>query len=161
MDRLWSPWRYRYVSQAAQDDTCIFCEALKAANDPATLILYRGRHNFIILNRYPYTTGHVMIAPYEHIPDLAGAGQEVLGEMMALCQRVEKALAELYKPEGYNLGMNLGRCAGAGVLGHLHLHLLPRWAGDTSFMTTVAETRLEPEELSTTYAKLKPYFQDS
>jgi len=161
MDRLWSPWRYRYVSQVAQDDTCIFCEALKAANDRETLILYRGQHNFIILNRYPYTTGHVMIAPYEHIPDLAGARQEVLSEMMALCQRVEKALAEVYKPEGYNLGMNLGRCAGAGVLGHLHLHLLPRWAGDTSFMTTVAETRLEPEELTTTYQKLKPYFEDS
>lgn len=159
MDRLWSPWRYTYVSQAAQDDTCIFCEALRHNNDPETFILFRGQHNFIILNRYPYTTGHVMIAPFEHVADLASARPEVLSEMMALCQRTEKALAAVYHPEGYNLGMNLGRCAGAGVLGHLHMHLLPRWSGDTSFMTTVAETRLEPEELATTYQKLKPYFE--
>lgn len=159
MDRLWSPWRYTYVSQAAQDDTCIFCEALRRNNDPETFILFRGQHNFIILNRYPYTTGHVMIAPFDHVADLASAPPEVLSEMMALCQRTERALAAVYHPEGYNLGMNLGRCAGAGVLGHLHMHLLPRWSGDTSFMTTVAETRLEPEELSTTYEKLKPYFE--
>lgn len=159
MDRLWSPWRYQYVSQADKDSTCIFCEALRRHNDRETFILYRGQHNFIILNRYPYTTGHVMIAPYAHIGELAETPANILAEMMTLCQRVQRALAEVYKPEGYNLGMNLGRCAGAGVTGHLHLHLLPRWSGDTSFMTTTAETRLEPEELSTTYAKLKPYFE--
>lgn len=159
MDRLWSPWRYQYVSQAGKDDACIFCEALGRNQDRETFILFRAQHNFIILNRFPYTTGHVMIAPFEHVADLAQARPEVLAEMMALCQRLERALAAVYKPEGYNLGMNLGRCAGAGVLGHLHMHLLPRWSGDTSFMTTVAETRLEPEELSTTYEKLKPYFE--
>ena len=159
MDRLWSPWRYTYVSQAGKDSTCIFCDALSRQDDRASLILFRGQHNFIILNRYPYTTGHVMIAPFEHVADLAQARPEVLAEMMGLCQRVERALAALYKPEGYNLGMNLGRCAGAGVTGHLHMHLLPRWSGDTSFMTTVAETRLEPEELTTTYDRLKPHFE--
>lgn len=159
MDRLWSPWRYRYVRQAAKDDTCIFCAALERHDDRDTLILFRGQHNFVILNRFPYTTGHVMIAPYDHIAELERARPEVLAEMMALCQRVAQALAALYQPEGYNLGMNLGRCAGAGVRGHLHMHLLPRWSGDTSFMTTVAETRLEPEELQTTYAKLKPHFE--
>ena len=160
MDYLWSPWRYAYVSQAGEDTACIFCEALRCASDRETLILYRGQHNFILLNRFPYTIGHVMIAPYEHVPNLELAAPEVLAEMMTLCQRLERALAATYKPEGYNLGMNLGRCAGAGVTGHLHMHLLPRWTGDTSFITTVAETRLEPEDLATTYDKLKPYFQN-
>lgn len=159
MDHLWSPWRYTYVSQASKDSTCIFCEALKRNDDRSSFILYRGQHNFIILNRYPYTTGHAMIAPYHHIADLAQTRPEALAEMMTLCQRLERALAELYQPEGFNLGMNLGRCAGAGVTGHLHMHLLPRWSGDTSFMTTVAETRIEPEILDTTYEKLKPYFE--
>jgi ATP adenylyltransferase len=159
MDYLWSPWRYRYVSQADKDNICIFCEALGRKQDTETLILFRGRHNFIMLNRYPYTTGHAMVAPYEHVAELSRAHPQTLAEMMELCQRLECAYAELYKPEGYNLGMNVGRIAGAGVTGHLHMHILPRWAGDTSFMTTVAETRLEPEDLATTYAKLKPYFE--
>ncbi len=161
MDYLWSPWRYSYVSQTGEQADCIFCEALRRNNDREALILYRGQHNFILLNRFPYTTGHVMIAPYQHVPSLEQVAPEALAEMMALCQRLEHALAATYKPEGYNLGMNLGRCAGAGVAGHLHMHLLPRWSGDTSFITTVAETRIAPEDLATTYAKLKPYFADS
>ena len=159
MDYLWTPWRYQYVSQPGPNQTCIFCEALKRSSDAETLILFRGRHNFILLNRYPYTTGHSMIAPYEHVAELDQAAPETLAEMMQLCQRLQRAFAAEYKPEGYNLGMNLGKIAGAGVADHLHLHVLPRWAGDTSFMTTVGETRLEPEELSTTYTKLKRYFE--
>ena len=158
MDYLWTPWRYQYVSQPGSNPPCIFCEALKRARDAETLVLFRGRLNFILLNRYPYTTGHSMIAPYEHVGELDRATPETLAEMMELAQRLQRAFAAEYKPEGYNLGMNLGKIAGAGVADHLHLHVLPRWAGDTSFMTTVGETRLEPEDLSTTYTKLKAYF---
>lgn len=159
MDYLWTPWRYHYVSKAGGDRGCIFCDALKLKNDAESLILHRGKLCFIILNRFPYTTGHSMIAPYEHVGELGKASPDALSEMVLLAQRLQRALGALYKPDGYNLGMNLGRVAGAGVADHLHLHVLPRWAGDTSFMTSVGETRLEPEDLATTYAKLKPHFE--
>ncbi|MGH9778750.1 MAG: HIT family protein [Candidatus Acidiferrales bacterium] len=155
MDYLWTPWRYHYVSKAGGNPSCIFCEALKLKDDSESLILHRGKLCFIILNRFPYTTGHSMIAPFEHVGELDKAAPEALAEMALLAQRLQRALGALYKPDGYNLGMNLGRVAGAGVADHLHLHVLPRWAGDTSFMTTVGETRLEPEDLATTYSKLK------
>ena len=154
MDYIWSPWRYRYVVDADKDDRCVFCRALEANDDRKTLIVFRGEKNFIILNRYPYTSGHVMVVPYAHSADLAAAPPDVLAEMMLLAQRAQKAMQELYHPDGYNIGMNLGRSAGAGVTGHLHLHVLPRWTGDTSFMTVIGETRTEPEELSTTYERL-------
>jgi ATP adenylyltransferase len=159
MDYLWTPWRYQYVSQGADSPGCIFCRALQQKSDAESLILHRGTLCFIILNRFPYTTGHSMIAPYEHVGELDKAAEEMLGEMMRLAQRLQRALSALYQPDGYNLGMNLGRVAGAGVADHLHLHVLPRWAGDTSFMTTVGETRLEPEDLATTYGKLKAHFE--
>lgn len=155
MDYLWTPWRYRYVTDATKDDRCVFCEALALGDDAKSFIVFRGKKDFVILNRFPYTTGHVMIVPYTHVPDLAGCDLETLAEMMHLAQRVQTALAANYGPEGYNLGMNLGRCAGAGVAGHVHMHVLPRWAGDTNFMATVGETRIEPEELSVTYDKLR------
>lgn len=159
MDYLWTPWRYRYVASASanalKDERCIFCDALASGDDAASLIVLRASKNFIILNRYPYTSGHVMVVPYAHVADLAAADPETLAEMMQLAQRVQKALGETYHPEGYNLGMNLGRAAGAGVAGHLHLHILPRWAGDSSFMTVVGETRVEPEELATTFERLR------
>jgi ATP adenylyltransferase len=160
MDYLWSPWRYRYVSQGGKSDTCIFCEKAKAepSQDLNNLVLFRGRANFIILNLYPYTTGHVMIAPYAHVGNLRDAEAQTLAEMMALSQRLQNALESTYHPEGYNLGMNLGRCAGAGIEGHIHLHVLPRWNGDANFMTVVGETRVEPEDLHTTYDKLIPFF---
>ena len=154
MDYVWSPWRYKYISEASKDDRCIFCDALAMGDDRKALIVLRGRHNFVILNRFPYTTGHVMIVPFAHIADLAGCDPPTLTEMMYLAQRVEAALAASYRPEGFNLGMNIGRCAGAGVAGHVHLHVLPRWTGDTNFMTAVGETRLEPEDLSLTFEKL-------
>jgi ATP adenylyltransferase len=158
MDYLWTPWRYRYIAQAGKRDTCVFCEAA-AGDDAAHLVVFRGKKNYIILNRYPYTTGHVMVVPYAHLGELREADAETLSEMMSLAQRVQLALESIYHPEGYNLGMNLGRCAGAGVLGHIHLHVLPRWSGDANFMTTVSETRLEPEELTTTYEKLRGALQ--
>jgi ATP adenylyltransferase len=155
VDYIWSPWRYRYVADAAKDDRCVFCLALEANDDRQTLIVLRAERNFIILNRYPYTSGHVMILPYAHSADFAATPPDVLAEMMVLAQRVQRALGGLYRPEGYNLGMNLGRAAGAGITGHLHLHVLPRWAGDSSFMTVIGETRTEPEELTTTYERLR------
>jgi ATP adenylyltransferase len=155
MDYLWTPWRYRYITAGVKDGSCIFCEAAGAGDDARMLIVFRGQRNFIILNRYPYTSGHVMVAPYTHEATLSACAPETLAEMMKLAQRVEEAMATLYRPEGYNLGMNIGQAGGAGVVGHLHLHVLPRWTGDTSFMTTVAETRVEPEELATTYERLR------
>lgn len=154
MDFLWTPWRYRYIAEASKNDRCIFCDAIALNDDVAAQIVFRGKLAFTILNRFPYTTGHVMVVPYAHVAELSDCDTEALAEMMRLAQNVQKALASVYHPQGYNLGMNLGRCAGAGVTGHLHLHVLPRWIGDANFMTTVAETRLEPEDLSTTFEKL-------
>jgi len=157
MDHLWTPWRYAYMEQAAgaAPPQCIFCDALARNNDPETLIVHRGKNSFIILNRFPYSSGHVMIVPNAHVADLASCGSPTLDEMMQLSQSVEKAFHSLYKPDGINLGMNLGRAAGAGVAGHLHLHALPRWFGDSNFMSVVGETRVHPEDLSTTYSRLK------
>ncbi|HUJ30664.1 MAG TPA: HIT domain-containing protein [Candidatus Acidoferrum sp.] len=155
MDYLWTPWRYQYIADVKKDDSCIFCDAITANDDRKMLVVLRGEKNYIILNRYPYTSGHVMVAPYAHIADLRPADSATLSEMMQLAQRVQIALGKAYRPEGYNLGMNLGRAAGAGVTGHLHLHILPRWSGDSNFMTVVGETRVEPEDLETTYEKLR------
>jgi ATP adenylyltransferase len=155
MDRLWSPWRYRYVSTAAHSVTCIFCSKYAAGDDDANLIVLRAERNFVLLNLYPYTNGHLMIAPYEHIASLNDAQPETMAEMMRLAVRCEKALIETYRPDGINLGMNLGEAAGAGVAGHIHLHMLPRWSGDASFMSTVAETRVLPEELPITLQRLR------
>jgi ATP adenylyltransferase len=155
MDHIWTPWRYTYIKDAAKNDRCVFCDALALGDDARALIVHRAKKNFIILNRFPYTTGHVMIVPFAHVADLADCDADTLAEMMALARRMESALREAYSPDGFNLGMNLGRCAGAGVLGHLHLHVLPRWAGDTNFMTVTAETRVQPEDLHVTFEKLR------
>jgi ATP adenylyltransferase len=156
MDYLWTPWRYQYMAQAAagQQPECIFCDAVKRNQDPETLIVHRAKKSFIILNRFPYTSGHVMIVPYAHVAELKLCEPGTLAEMMALAQRVEKIFSASYKPDGMNLGMNLGRAAGAGVAGHLHLHMLPRWIGDSNFMTVTGETRVHPEELKSTYERL-------
>jgi ATP adenylyltransferase len=157
MDYLWTPWRYTYMKQVTDgpQPKCIFCDAVAQNNDERTLIVHRGQKAFVILNRYPYTSGHVMIVPYTHTAELAGCDAGALGEMMVLSRSIEAAFQHLYKPDGINLGMNLGRAAGAGVAGHLHLHALPRWFGDTNFMTVTGETRIHPEELSVTYSRLK------
>jgi ATP adenylyltransferase len=157
MDYLWTPWRYQYMSQvtAGKQPECIFCDAVARNDDENTLIAYRGAKTFIILNRFPYTSGHVMIVPYAHVAELNLCESEALAEIMHLAQRVEKAFQANYKPDGMNLGMNLGKAAGAGVAGHLHLHVLPRWFGDSNFMTVTAETRVEPEALGVTYQRLR------
>ncbi len=156
MDYIWTPWRYQYMKEVTggKQPECIFCDALARKNDAETLIAHRGAKSFVILNRFPYTSGHVMIVPYDHVAELHLCDAEALGEMMRLAQRLEKILSENYKSHGMNLGMNLGRAAGAGVVGHLHLHVLPRWMGDSNFMTVVGETRVHPEDLSTTYERL-------
>ncbi len=163
MDYLWSPWRYRYVSQAGKGEGCPFCQklGLDPAQDRQSLLLFRGRENFILLNLYPYTTGHVLVIPNAHVAGLDQVTPETLAEMMVLTQRLQTALQKIYNPEGYNLGMNLGKCAGAGVADHLHLHVLPRWTGDTNFMTVAGESRVQPEDLLATYDKLAAFFARS
>jgi len=158
MDYLWSPWRYQYVTTTRSASACIFCDFAASSNDEENLVVYRGERNFIVLNRFPYTTGHLMIVPYEHVDMLEAASAETVQEMILLARKAQKRLGEIYRPSGYNLGMNLGESAGAGIAGHIHMHVLPRWSGDTSFLTTVAETRVLPEELSETWRKLRTGF---
>jgi ATP adenylyltransferase len=159
MDHLWSPWRYRYVQHPQEPDAgCIFCLKPAEDRDAENYIVHRGRNNFVILNLYPYTTGHLMVVPYEHMATLAAAQPETLAEMMELARKAESALASVYKPHGLNVGMNLGEAAGAGIAGHIHMHVLPRWRGDANFLSTVGETRVMPEELGSTYEKLRREF---
>lgn len=154
MDYLWTPWRYAYVTGAAKNSGCIFCDLPKQNDDAKTRIVYRGEHCFIILNTYPYTPGHVMIVPYEHLNELRKLAPDAAHEMMNECQRIESVLRELYHPDGVNLGMNIGAAAGAGVAGHIHMHALPRWVADANFMSVVGETRILPESLETTYERI-------
>lgn len=160
MDYLWTPWRYQYIAQAiaGKHPECIFCEVLARNDDEVTLIVHRGGHCFVILNLYPYTSGHSMIVPYAHVAELSLCDAATLAEMMQLSQTIESILHSLYKPDGMNFGMNLGRAAGAGVTGHLHLHALPRWIGDANFMSVTAETRVHPESLATTYKRFREAF---
>jgi len=187
MDRLWTPWRYRYVTAADKgqrvgvppglrdwpgDLDCVFCNLLASvdyaiahgmATDEAERIgglVLRGANCFICLNIYPYTSGHVMVIPYLHEASLAALPTATTHEMMDLTQKTERALRSLYKPHGINFGMNLGEAAGAGVAQHLHLHGLPRWVGDTNFMTTIAETRILPEDLEVTWLRLRTAFAE-
>ena len=160
MDYLWTPWRYQYMSQVnkGQQPECIFCDAAARKDDENTLVVYRGAKIFVILNRFPYTSGHVMVVPYAHVAELSLCDPAALAEIMQLARRVESIYKSTYTPDGMNLGMNLGRAAGAGVEGHLHLHALPRWFGDSNFMTVACETRVHPEDLHTTYDRLRRAF---
>jgi ATP adenylyltransferase len=159
MDYLWTSWRYAYVTSADKAKSCLFCEKLKESDDQAGIV-YRGRHCFVILNAFPYTSGHVMIVPYEHLDQLRNLASEAAVEMMMLAQRVEDILRRLYLPDGINLGMNIGKAAGAGVAEHIHMHVLPRWVADASFMSVVGETRLLPEDLQQTYARIRQAFEE-
>jgi len=154
MDYLWTPWRYTYVAGVDHVTGCVFCDAPKLSDEQAQ-ILHRGRHNFIIINAYPYTSGHVMVVPYAHLDQLQNLPREAAEEMMLLAQRMESVLREVYHPDGVNLGMNIGKAAGAGVAGHIHMHVLPRWIADANFMTVVGETRVLPETLETTWKNLR------
>ena len=154
MDYLWTPWRYAYVSSAGKNQECVFCEAVRSGDDARAGIVYRGKHCFIILNAYPYTPGHVMVVPYAHLDELQKLPAEAAHEMMGLSQRMETALRELYHPDGINLGMNIGKAAGAGIAGHIHMHVLPRWVADANFLSVVGETRILPETLDVTWKRI-------
>ena len=154
MDYLWTPWRYAYVSGARKPAGCIFCEAPKLSDAEAGII-HRGSLCYVILNAFPYTSGHVMIVPHQHVDELQRLDTAAAHEMMDVSQRKENVLRQVYRPDGINLGMNIGQAAGAGVADHIHVHLLPRWSADTNFMTTTAETRVLPEALETTYQRLR------
>ena len=155
MDYLWSPWRYQYVSKASHDPGCIFCVKGAEDRDEANHIVHRGAHNFIILNLYPYSTGHLMVAPYEHVATLEAAPEAALDEMIQLARQAEIHLRAIYSPQGLNLGMNLGESAGAGVPGHIHMHVLPRWVADANFASVVGETRILPETLEVTWGRMR------
>jgi ATP adenylyltransferase len=158
VDVLWSPWRYDYItgSGGAKTSGCVFCDILNnSAPDEEKYILKRAEFNFVILNIYPYGTGHLLIVPFAHIADLDQADKQTTDEMMDLMKGAQTALTEVYSPDGFNLGMNLGKSAGAGVADHFHMHVLPRWSGDVNFMTAIGQTRTMPESLPTTYKKLK------
>ena len=158
MDHLWSPWRYRYVTKADPASGCVFCAKAEDTDDQANFILLRGTHCYVILNLYPYTTGHLMVVPYAHVSTLEEAGEPSLEEMMHLTRAAAKHLREIYNPKGMNIGMNVGECAGAGIAEHIHMHVLPRWPGDINFMTAIGETRVLPEDLQTTYQRLHRAF---
>jgi ATP adenylyltransferase len=181
MDFLWTPWRYAYVTDEKQeragvpealsawpgDKQCVFCNLLAATAyavehgmapveaDRAARIVARGERTFVVLNAYPYASGHVMIVPVEHIGELVRLDKGTAGEVMEWSQRMDGVLRETYRPDGVNMGLNMGKAAGAGVAGHLHLHALPRWLGDTNFMTVIGETRVVPESLETTWERLR------
>lgn len=165
MDRLWSPWRYDYIksgstSKESDPQSCVFCSLLQdyACDDESKFILHRAAHNFVVLNLYPYISGHLLVIPFAHQSELSALPKEASDELMDLTKRCQSILRDAYRPHGFNLGMNLGTAAGAGVADHLHLHIMPRWFGDTNFMTTVGESRVLPEELTATYSKLRERF---
>jgi ATP adenylyltransferase len=152
-----TPWRAAYVTEGARAPGCVLCRAQEA--EAEKLRVFVGEKSFIVMNLYPYNAGHVMVAPRRHIASLTEATPEELTEMMALARRLEAVFAEVYKPDGMNLGMNLGKAAGAGVADHIHLHVLPRWNGDTNFMTTVGDTRVVPEDPEKACARLRTFFE--
>ena len=188
MDHLWTPWRFAYVTAADKrarsgippelaawpgDLGCVFCNLIASIDyaiahgmdadkaEAAGGLILRGTHNFICLNAFPYTSGHVMVMPYAHLDRLALLPPEAAHELINLAQRTERALGRAYNPHGFNFGMNVGQSAGAGVAGHIHLHAMPRWTGDTNFMTTVAETRVLPEDLDATWKRLRKAFHQA
>lgn len=155
MDHLFTPWRYSYVSTAECATGCIFCDCGGNESDGSDLVLHRGAHCFVIVNRYPYTSGHVMVVPYLHVDRLDALSTDAATEMITLAQRMETILRQLYSPNGINLGMNIGKAAGAGVAGHVHMHVLPRWFADANFMSVVGETRVLPEPLEDTARRIR------
>lgn len=159
MDYLWTPWRYQYISNVDNTDRCPFCLEASTEDDDRRLVVHRAEHNFVILNMFPYTSGHLLICTYRHLGNFSEASPAQIAEMMLLAQQCKEVLEKCYHPAGFNIGMNLGRCAGAGVDQHIHMHVVPRWAGDANCMTVVSETRVLPESLETTHRKLKQGFR--
>jgi len=157
MEQIWAPWRIKYI-QMEKPEGCILCEKPKQNNDAPNYILYRGDKNFVILNSYPYNPGHLLIAPYRHIASLDELSGEELGEHFEIISRSIKVLRQVFNPGGFNIGMNMGKVAGAGVEDHFHTHIVPRWQGDTNCMPVISDTRVVPEALAETYKRLKGKF---
>lgn len=155
MNYLWSPWRMSYIENHLKEESCVFCGAASRPDSEENLVIFRGPRVFIILNRYPYTSGHLMAVPYQHCSSLEGLDPETRAEMMELIHRAILVLQAVYHPQGFNLGMNIGEAAGAGIAEHIHFHVVPRWGGDTNFMSSLAETRVLPEVLEDTYRRVK------
>jgi ATP adenylyltransferase len=160
VERIWAPWRLEYVKNASKDvdDECIFCVPDDEGDDEAALIVHRGERCFVILNKYPYTNGHLMVAPFDHVATIQGLDAQTAGELMSLAQRAISILETKYEPHGFNVGFNQGRVAGAGVEHHIHMHVVPRWGGDTNFMQVLADTRVMPQTLEQTYEGLRGEF---
>lgn len=158
MKRLWAPWRMQYIKNA-KEGGCIFCDKPKEDEDKKNYILYRSTHSFVMLNAYPYNNGHLMVSPYAHADSLDKLSDDVLLDLFKVTKFSSSRLKEAFSPDGFNIGMNLGKTAGAGIDDHLHIHIVPRWNGDTSYMSVISETRVLPEHLMDTYEKLLPYFR--
>ena len=154
MDQLWSPWRMKYITNNENPSGCVFCNAIQMEDGSQNLIVTRGKMAYVIMNRFPYTSGHAMVVPYEHQPSFENLGAETRAEIMELITQVVAVLRKIYNPEGFNVGANLGEAAGAGIASHVHFHIVPRWGGDTNFMSTLAGTRVLPESLEDTYRRL-------
>jgi ATP adenylyltransferase len=154
METMWSPWRMKYITNYENPGKCVFCTAPEMEDGPENLIIHREKLAYVILNRFPYTSGHAMVVPFVHHPTLDALTPEIRMQMMELVNETIKVMRKVYKPQGFNVGINLGVAAGAGIAEHVHIHIVPRWNGDTNFMSTVGETRVLPEDLETTYKRL-------
>jgi ATP adenylyltransferase len=154
MESMWSPWRMKYITDYDNPGKCVFCSAPEMKDGAENLIVHREKLCYVILNRFPYTTGHAMVVPFEHYPSLDALTPEIRCEMMEVVNQTIKVMRKVYMPQGFNVGINLGNAAGAGIAEHMHIHIVPRWNGDTNFMSTVGEIRVLPEELETTYKRL-------
>ncbi|MCS7133308.1 MAG: HIT domain-containing protein [Candidatus Caldarchaeum sp.] len=154
MDRLWAPWRMAYIKEAKDEPGCIFCAAASEKDDSKRYVVYRGRHALIIMNLYPYNNGHVMVTPFRHVGSVDQLEDEEMLETMKLIRLAVRIIGKVMNPDGFNIGANLGKSAGAGIENHIHFHVVPRWKGDTNFMTIVSDTRVLPETIEQTYRKL-------
>lgn len=155
MDHLWSPWRMKYIQQHEPPIGCVFCLAAQQEDNNENLVVARGQRSFAILNRYPYTSGHLMVVPYLHVPSIEDLDAETRHELIEMVNLAMGVLRVVYHPEAFNVGANIGAAAGAGIAAHVHLHVVPRWNGDTNFMSSIGETRIMPEELSDTYRRVR------
>ena len=155
---IWAPWRGTYVTGKKKSDTCVFCDKFKSADDKANYLLFRGNLNYVIMNRYPYNNGHLMVVPIRHTADILELGSDEFEEMGVLMRQSVKIIKETMNAEGFNVGYNLGSAAGAGIAAHLHMHVVPRWNGDTNFMPVISETKVISEHMAATYSKLAEAF---
>jgi ATP adenylyltransferase len=161
MQHLWSPWRMTYIEKQKEEEGCVFCDAPALPDGPENLIVFRSQRAYVILNRYPYTSGHLMVVPYDHRPSLEDLDPETRAEIMELATQGIRALRRAYHPEGFNLGVNIGEPAGAGITEHVHLHVVPRWTGDTNFMSSLGQTRVLPQSLEDTWQRVRAAWPDS